>query len=155
MNKLREKSNKTISKLSFKLTRWVGTPQSIVVHTGVFGGAFSLAFFGVQIDSILLVLTTLVSLEAIYLALFIQMTVNRSMESLEDVEESIDEIQEDVEDIEQDVDRIQEEDQKEEKEEEIQELQEKKTFEKIESQLSTLSNNMEIIQKEIRSLQHK
>lgn len=47
----------------------------------------------------MLVLTTIVSLEAIYLAIFIQMTVNRSVESLREVEEDIEELAEDVEEI--------------------------------------------------------
>jgi predicted nucleic acid-binding Zn-ribbon protein len=70
--------------------------------------AFVLVFLGVDFDKVLLVLTTLVSLEAIYLAIFIQMTVNRNTQSLEEVEEDIDEIQEDVEGIEKDIDEIQE-----------------------------------------------
>jgi chromosome segregation ATPase len=56
----------------------------------------------------LLVLTTVVSLEAIYLAIFIQMTVNRHTESLREVEADVDEIQEDIGEIQEDVDEIQE-----------------------------------------------
>jgi uncharacterized protein YoxC len=58
--------------------------------------------------SILLIWNTIVSLEAIYLAIFIQFTVNRNTRSLEEVEEDIDEIQEDVEELGEDVDEIQE-----------------------------------------------
>lgn len=97
-----------IEKISLKLTEWVGTPASIVAHTIFFIGAFTLFFFGISFDKILLVLTTVVSLEAIYLSLFIQMTVNRNTESLEDVGEDIEEIQEDVAGVEGDIDRIQE-----------------------------------------------
>ncbi len=92
-----------LEKLSTKLTDWVGTPMSILVHTILFISIFSLGLFGVSFESILLILTTAVSLEAIYLAIFIQMTVNRNTQSLEDVEKDIDEIQEDVEDIQEDV----------------------------------------------------
>ncbi|HBY74527.1 TPA: hypothetical protein DEG21_01265 [Patescibacteria group bacterium] len=56
----------------------------------------------------LLILTTVVSLEAIYLAIFIQMTVNRNTLSLKAVEEDIDEIQEDIDEIQEDIDEIQE-----------------------------------------------
>jgi peptidoglycan hydrolase CwlO-like protein len=56
----------------------------------------------------LLVLTTALSLEAIYLAIFIQMTVNANTASLREVEEDIDEIQEDVEELGEDLDEIQE-----------------------------------------------
>ncbi len=94
--------------LALKATRWIGTPSSLAVHTLLFAAAFVLALFGVTMDKILLVLTTIVSLEAIYLAIFIQMTVNRSMESLQEVEEDIEEIQEDIDEIQEDVDEIQE-----------------------------------------------
>lgn len=90
------------------IAAWVGTPLSIIVHTLFFIGIFSLRLVGVPYDDIMLILTTLVSLEAIYLSLFIQMTVNRHSEHLEDVEEDIDGIQEDVEDISTDIDNVQE-----------------------------------------------
>jgi peptidoglycan hydrolase CwlO-like protein len=54
----------------------------------------------------LLVVTTIVSLEAIYMAILIQMALNRNTQSLVAVEEDIDEIQEDVEEIQEDVDEI-------------------------------------------------
>jgi peptidoglycan hydrolase CwlO-like protein len=95
-----------LEKISTKITDWVGTPQSILVHTLLFIAIFGLYFFGVTVESILLILTTAVSLEAIYLAIFIQMTVNRNTARLEDVTEDIGEIQEDVEDIQEDVGEI-------------------------------------------------
>jgi methyl-accepting chemotaxis protein len=64
--------------------------------------------FGFSLDQILLVLTTAVSLEAIYLAIFIQMTVNRQETRLHEVGEDIDEIHEDVEELGKDIDEIQE-----------------------------------------------
>ncbi len=92
--------------LSLKFTNWIGSTSSLIVHTIIFVGSFILYFFGIPIDKILLVLTTIVSLEAIYLAIFIQITVNRNTQSLEEVEEDIDEIQEDVEGIEKDIDEM-------------------------------------------------
>lgn len=89
-----------------KFTNWIGSAASIVVHTILFIAAFILVWFGYDLDRILLILTTAVSLEAIYLALFIQMTVNKNTASLAEVEEDIDEIQEDVEGIEKDIDEI-------------------------------------------------
>ena len=62
--------------------------------------------FGVSIDKILLILTTAVSLEAIYLAIFIQMTVNKTTTSLANVEEDIDDLQEDVDSLETNVKEI-------------------------------------------------
>ena len=61
----------------------------------------------VPLDRMLLVLTTLVSLEAIYLAIFIQMSLNFTRESLAEVEIDVDEIQKDVDEIQHDVDEIQ------------------------------------------------
>lgn len=83
-----------LEKISFKLTDWVGTPVSLVIHTLFFAGIFALRKFGLTTDYLLLILTTVVSLEAIYLSIFIQMTVNRNTESLEEVEEDIEDIQE-------------------------------------------------------------
>ena len=83
-----------LEKISFKLTDWVGTPVSLIIHTFLFVGIFSLKYFGVTTDYVLLILTTAVSLEAIYLSIFIQMSVNRATESLEEVEEDIEDIQE-------------------------------------------------------------
>lgn len=91
------------------MTRWIGSPSSILFHTLVFVSCFGAAFFHVvSFDRMLLVLTTLVSLEAIYLAIFIQMSINQTTESLEVVEHDIDEIQEDIDEIQEDVDEIQE-----------------------------------------------
>lgn len=91
----------SLEKISFKLTDWVGTPVSLIVHTLFFAGIFALRKFGITTDYLLLILTTTVSLEAIYLSIFIQMTVNRNTESLEEVEEDIEDIQEDVDEDEQ------------------------------------------------------
>lgn len=85
-----------LEKISVKMTGWVGTPWSLIIHTLLFAGIFSLRQFGFTRDYILLLLTTAVSLEAIYLSIFIQMSVNRATESLEEVEEDIEDIQEDA-----------------------------------------------------------
>lgn len=94
--------------LANRFTNWVGSPSSIIVHTILFVAAFVFVWFGVPLNTVLLVLTTAVSLEAIYLALFIQMTVNKNTQSLAGVEEDIEDIAEDVEGIEKDIDEIQE-----------------------------------------------
>lgn len=95
-----------LEKAALKLSSWIGTPYSVILHTLFFIGCFALAFLGFELDKILLILTTVVSLEAIYLAIFIQLTVNRNTQSLEEVEEDLDELQEDVEDISEDVEDI-------------------------------------------------
>lgn len=88
------------------MTRVVGSTASVVLHTVFFAVCFMLPFFGIPIDRVLLVLTTVVSLEAIYLALFIQMSVNRTAQSLEEVEEDIEEIQEEIDEIDEDLEEL-------------------------------------------------
>jgi methyl-accepting chemotaxis protein len=105
----KKKQPVNLETLSMRATQWIGTPQSIVVHSLLFAGIFLLRLFGVDIDSILLILTTAVSLEAIYLAIFIQMTVNKNTQSLADVEEDIEDIQEDFEDFSEDFEDLSEE----------------------------------------------
>lgn len=99
---------KKFDDFSEKVTRWVGSPQSIIVHTIFFVVVFGLKFFGFSSQEVLLILTTVVSLEAIYLSIFIQMTVNRHAAELEEVSEDIEEIQKDVDEIQEDVEDIQE-----------------------------------------------
>ncbi|MDP9249228.1 MAG: hypothetical protein M3M85_01810 [bacterium] len=99
---------KKFENFSKKITRWIGSPQSIVIHTIFFAGMLGLRLFGISSSDVLLILTTVVSLEAIYLSIFIQMTVNQHSAELEEVSEDIEEIQEDVDEIQKDVDEIQE-----------------------------------------------
>ncbi len=102
--------------LALAFTKWVGSLQSLAVHTVFFAGSFLAVIFGfLQFEQMLLILTTIVSLEAIYLAIFIQMTINLQSEHIqevsadvEEIQEDIDEIQEDVEEISEDVGEIQE-----------------------------------------------
>lgn len=98
--------NKQLEELAVRATEAIGTPASIIIHTVLFIISFSLYFLGIPIDEILLAVTTIVSLEAIYLALFIQLTVNKNTQSLEEVEEDIEEIAEDVEGLEGEFDEI-------------------------------------------------
>lgn len=103
------KEKTKIQKTALSITGWVGSLQSILLHTLVFMGSFAAVIAGfVSFDRMLLVLTTLVSLEAIYLSIFIQMTINIQQAAIEEVEHDIDEIQEDVDEIQEDIDEIQE-----------------------------------------------
>lgn len=106
---MRMKLTSPIERKASAVTSWVGSTSSILTHTVFFTAAFLLAFSGlVSFDRVLLVLTTVVSLEAIYLAIFIQMTVNRQERALAEVEQDLGEIQEDVEEIQDDIEEIQE-----------------------------------------------
>ncbi len=83
-----------------KLIVWVGSPASLALHTVAFIAAFTLSIARlVDWNLMLLVLTTVVSLEAIYLAIFIQFSVNRQAASLKGVEEDVESIQVDVEEL--------------------------------------------------------
>jgi septal ring factor EnvC (AmiA/AmiB activator) len=95
-----------IETLSINLTRSIGTPISVLIHTIFFIGIFSLRKFGFSVEEILLILTTAVSLEAIYLAIFIQMSINRQEAKLHEVTEDIEDIQEDVEELGEDFEEI-------------------------------------------------
>ncbi|MDP3646336.1 MAG: hypothetical protein Q8R25_04575 [bacterium] len=104
-----EKEQKRLRSTALRLTRKIGSPTSLILHTLLFLGSFLAPFFGfVGWDRMLLILTTIVSLEAIYLALFIQMTVNLTTEAVEDISEDVEEIQENIGEIQEDVEDISE-----------------------------------------------
>ena len=144
-----------MNRFAHKFTRWIGSPQSILAHTAVFAASFAAVWFGVlNFDRMLLVLTTVVSLEAIYLAIFIQMSVNRATESISEVEQDIGEIQEDVEDIQEDLGELQEDVEEmteEEKAEAATEAERKRTqkmtLEEMHSGLKKLVEEVERLQK--------
>lgn len=101
-------SKRKAEQFALGVTGWIGSPASVLVHTILFAGSFLIAFFGViEFERMLLVVTTIVSLEAIYLSIFIQMSLNYAKESIEAVEEDIDEIQKDVDEIQEDIDEMQ------------------------------------------------
>jgi septal ring factor EnvC (AmiA/AmiB activator) len=144
-------TTKFLEKISIRATRWIGSTQSLVVHTLLFLAAFLLAIFGVALDRVLLVLTTIVSLEAIYLSIFIQMSVNRSdrrlrvvsrdvaeiEKDIDEIQHDVDEIQEDVEGIEKDIDEIQH---------DVDEIQE--DVEGIEKDIDEIQEDVEEIEKD-------
>lgn len=70
-------------KLADNITEVVGSTGSLVIHTILFVFVFALVVFGVSMDWILLFITTVVSLEAIYLAVFIQRSTNKQAKRLE------------------------------------------------------------------------
>ncbi len=122
MQRLRKKSEERLGRAAANATKWIGSTRSLIVHTLMFVVAFSLYFFGFEFEKILLVVTTIVSLEAIYLSIFIQISVNNQAKHLDEVAEDLGEIQEDVEGIEKDIDEIQED--VEEIQEDVDEIQE-------------------------------
>lgn len=102
-------------KIAKTMTQWIGTPQSIILHTIFFTGMFLWWVIDTQQrDHILLVLTTLVSLEAIYQMLFLQLTVNQQGKDLTEVKTAMDEVHDTVEEMHETVEEIQENTQEEE-----------------------------------------
>ena len=94
-----KKKRPLIDTVAYGMTRWVGSPASIMVHTFAFVAAFGLILIGIDAERVMLALTTAVSLEAIYLSLFIQMSVNRSNKKIRDIEEDVHEVLEDTEEL--------------------------------------------------------
>ncbi|HTB52185.1 MAG TPA: hypothetical protein VK718_05350 [Ferruginibacter sp.] len=143
-----------LEKIADKATRWIGSTTSLIVHTIAFALSFIIPFTRIiSFEEMLLVLTTLVSLEAIYLAIFIQMSVNKNSQDIEIIQEDVGEIQEDIDEIQKDVDEIQEdiEDMEEEDVEYDDALIEKKEADA----LAAIQSILQKLQGEIKMLQHK
>jgi low affinity Fe/Cu permease len=141
-----------LDKMAEVTTKFIGSTASLVLHTFLFVVSFILPVFHlVTVDKMLLALTTMVSLEAIYLSIFIQMTVNKNTYNIEMIQDDVDEIQEDIEDIEQDIDEIQKDvvdiNQDNEKDLEI-EKREEQALMAIQTILTNLQN-------EVNSIKHK
>jgi len=137
IHRFKKKSLDRVEKVAIRATRFIGSTESLLIHTILFIASFVLYFFGVPFEQILLVVTTIVSLEAIYLSIFIQMTVNRQTRKLHAVARDVEDIQEDVEGIEKDVDEIQK---------DVEEIQE--DVEGIEKDVDEIQEDVEEIQEE-------
>lgn len=152
---------KQIQRAALTLTRWVGSPASIIIHTAIFIGCFVAARKGfIEFEEMLLILTTIVSLEAIYLSIFIQMTINYTTEAVEDIsedveemqvdvaeiQENVDELQENVEDISEGVEEISEDEKAEEVAELLRKLEQKNTLSTIQTDLKKLIDDITKLQ---------
>lgn len=92
-------------KSASSITQWIGSPTSVILHTILFAGSFILPYTGlIAFDRMLNIVTNIVSLEAIYLSIFIQMSINLNNENIETIQEDIDEISETMEEILEEVD---------------------------------------------------
>ena len=106
---LKTENSTMLDKMADSVISWIGSTSSLVFHTLLFITSFLLPLFKVvEFEEMLLVLTTIVSLEAIYLSIFIQMSVNKSNKHIEVIKEDVNEIQEDIDEIQEDIDEIQE-----------------------------------------------
>jgi uncharacterized membrane protein len=125
-------TRKQLESLATRATRSLGSIESLGVHTLLFLTCFVSVLFGASFDRVLLVLTTVLSLEAIYLAIFIQMSVNQNTLQLREVEREIEEISEDLEEISDDIEGI---------EKDIEEIQE--DIEEISEDVEEISEDLE------------
>jgi hypothetical protein len=125
---------KNVKDLPVKVTDWIGSSWSLVLHTLFFAGMFALYLLDYDFDDILLILTTLVSLEAIYLSIFIQMTVNRNTQSLQEVEEDLGAMEKDIDEIQEDI-----------QEDDVVDTQTTKALATIETKLQALIQEIENI----------
>lgn len=106
---LNQENTSALDRLADGIIGWIGSTASLIFHTLLFIVSFLLPIFKiVHFEEMLLVLTTIVSLEAIYLSIFIQMSVNKSNKHIEVIKEDVNEIQEDIDEIQEDIDEIQE-----------------------------------------------
>jgi len=152
----REQRKVKLEKVADKATKWIGSISSLVIHSIIFVLSFILPLIGaITFERMLLVLTTVVSLEAIYLAIFIQMSVNKNSQDIEIIQEDVGEIQEDIEEIEEDIDEIQKD--VDEIQEDIEEdIEEENSIEKKEAHaLVAIQNILLKLQDEIEVLKRK
>ena len=132
-----------LKNIAFKWTRSIGSVWSLIIHTILFIVSFILYFFGVNFNTILLTVTTIVSLEAIYLAIFIQMSVNHQSEKVHEIAEDVEEMQEDVEEMQEDIEEISE-DEDDEDDSDLVEI--KETMKILMSEFGSLKKQMKKIQ---------
>jgi uncharacterized protein YoxC len=136
-----------------KITSAMGSMKSIIFHTVLFVVFLCLPFFTeINFDSALLILTTIVSLEAIYLALFIQISINRQAQALDEVSDDIEDIQEDVDNIHEHVEDVSED--VEELNKSVDEIQEdveeiNQSVDEIEKDVEEIAEDVEDIQEEV------
>lgn len=143
-----KKSKQKASKINIdeKITAAMGSMKSIAFHTFLFIIFLTLPLYtNLTFDLVLLILTTIVSLEAIYLALFIQISINRQALAIEEVSDDIEEIQEDVEEINDSVDEIEKD--IEEVTEDVEELNQ--SVDEIEKDVEEIAEDVEDIQEEV------
>ena len=141
-NKKQKSLKQKLERTALSATHWIGSIESLIIHTAIFVSAFALVLFGVSFDRVLLALTTVLSLEAIYLAIFIQMSVNQNTMQLAQVEKDVEEIQEDIDEIQEDVEEIAE---------DVDEIQ--ADVEHIEKDIDEIQEDVQEIEKDVDEIQ--
>lgn len=140
-----------IEKITLRLIHWIGSVSSLIIHTILFTISFILYIFNIfDRNTILLIVTTIVSLEAIYLSIFIQMSVNLQSKKLQSVAEDVEDIQENVEDIQENVEDIQED--VEDIQESVDEFNEDEEDEEEDEDIKEIHNTMKVVQDTLEKL---
>jgi peptidoglycan hydrolase CwlO-like protein len=153
------KQQSLMEKGATSVTRWVGSGMSVILHTILFVVSFTLPAIGwVSFERMLLVLTTVVSLEAIYLSIFIQMSINMNNQNIESIQGDIEELGEDIEELGSDIEELGEGIEElgediEELGEDIEELGE--GIEELGEDLEELGEDLEEIQKDVDEMQEE
>jgi uncharacterized protein YoxC len=149
---IRERQRIIMEKGATNITRWVGSTSSVLLHTILFIISFLLPVIGVvTFERMLLFLTTIVSLEAIYLSIFIQMSLNMNNQNIEIIQEDIEELGEGIEELGEDIEELGED--IEELGEDIEELGD--DIEELGEDLEELGEDLEEIQKEVDEMQEE
>jgi septal ring factor EnvC (AmiA/AmiB activator) len=140
---IRDRQKRIVEKGASNVTRWVGSTSSVLLHTALFVVSFILPYIGVvPFERMLLVLTTIVSLEAIYLSIFIQMSINMNNQNIEIIQEDIEELGEDIEELGEDIEELGE---------NIEEISD--DIEEISGDIEELGEDIEEIQKDVDEIQ--
>lgn len=104
---IKERQKIIMEKGATNITKWVGSTASVSLHTMLFIVSFIIPMLGlVSFERMLLVLTTIVSLEAIYLSIFIQMSINMNNQNIESIQEDIVELGEDIVELGEDIEEL-------------------------------------------------
>ncbi len=101
--------NRKLETLALSISNAFGSIWAVLIHTILFVSAFIFIATGTDLNKVLLVLTTFVSLEAIYLSIFIKMSSNKQAKTLERVEKDMNAMVDDLEEMKKDVEEIREE----------------------------------------------
>jgi septal ring factor EnvC (AmiA/AmiB activator) len=140
---IKERQKIIMEKGASNITKWIGSTTSVSLHTILFILAFVIPYIGlVSFERMLLVLTTIVSLEAIYLSIFIQMSINMNNQNIELIQGDIEELGEDIEELGEDIEEIGE---------DIEELGE--DIEELGEDIEELGEDIEEIQKDVDEIQ--
>ena len=109
LQRIKKSKNKNVvvEKLVLKAMLWLGSVNSLIVHTLLFLAAY-IWYIITKDNTILIFVTAMVSFEAIYLSIFIQMGVNLHSKKLESVADDVEGLQKDVGEIQEDMEEIQE-----------------------------------------------